>query len=132
MTSGDLGDFLESSIKEPLSRVSGVGEVQVFGSSYAMRVWLDPDKLVKYKLNPSDITAAISAQNAQVSTGSLAGQPTDGKQEFTATISSSSLLQTPEQFRNILLKVTDEGANVYLRDVAEVSLGQQPYTAFGT
>ena len=132
MTSGDLGDFLESSIKEPLSRVSGVGEVQVFGSSYAMRVWLDPDKLVKYKLNPSDITAAISAQNAQVSTGSLAGQPTDGKQEFTATISSSSLLQTPEQFRNILLKVTDEGANVYLRDVAEVSLGQQSYTAFGT
>ena len=101
MTSGDLGDFLESSIKEPLSRVSGVGEVQVFGSSYAMRVWLDPDKLVKYKLNPSDITAAISAQNAQVSTGSLAGQPTDGKQEFTATISSSSLLQTPEQFRSI-------------------------------
>lgn len=132
LTSGDLGDFLVSSVKEPLSRVSGVGEVQVFGASYAMRVWLDPDKLVKYGLNPSDVTGAISAQNAQVSSGSLAGQPTNGKQEYTATISSASLLQTPEQFRNILLKVTDAGANVYLRDVAEVSLGQQSYSAFAT
>ena len=128
----DLGDFLTSNIQEPLARVSGVGEAQVFGASYAMRVWLDPDKLVKYKLNPSDITSAISAQNMQVSTGSLAAQPTDGKQEFTATISSSSLLETPEDFRNILLKVTEEGANVYLRDVAEVKLDQKDYIALGT
>ncbi|MDO5530466.1 efflux RND transporter permease subunit [Sutterella sp.] len=132
LNSADLGDFLVANVEEPLGRVSGVGEVQVFGSSYAMRVWLDPDKLDKYGLVPSDITAAITAQNAQVSTGSLAGQPTDGKQEFTATISSSSLLATPEEFRNILLKVTDAGANVYLRDVAEVGLGPQSYTAFGT
>ncbi|WP_456118537.1 efflux RND transporter permease subunit [Sutterella wadsworthensis] len=128
----DLGDFLTSNIQEPLARVSGVGEAQVFGASYAMRVWLDPEKLVKYKLNPSDITSAISAQNMQVSTGSLAAQPTDGKQEFTATISSSSLLETPEDFRNILLKVTEEGANVYLRDVAEVKLDQKDYIALGT
>lgn len=132
MKAGDLGDFLVSNIQEPLARVSGVGEAQVFGASYAMRVWIDPDKLVKYSLNPSDVTAAISAQNAQVSTGSLAGQPTDGRQEFTATISSSSLLQTPEQFRDILLKVTEDGANVYLRDVAEVELGLQQYSAFAT
>ena len=127
-----MGDFLTSNIQEPLARVSGVGEAQVFGASYAMRVWLDPDKLVKYKLNPSDVTSAISAQNMQVSTGSLAAQPTDGKQEFTATISSSSLLETPEDFRNILLKVTEEGANVYLRDVAEVKLDQKDYVALGT
>lgn len=132
LNSGDLGDLLVSSVKEPLSRVSGVGEVQVFGASYAMRIWLDPDKLVKYRLNPSEVISAVSAQNAQVSSGSLAAQPTNGRQEYTATISSASLLQTPEQFRNILLKVTEDGANVYLRDVAEVGLGQQSYSAFAT
>lgn len=132
MTAGDLGDFLVSSIQEPISRVSGVGEVQVFGSSYAMRIWLDPDRLVKYQLNPSDVIAAVQAQNAQVSVGGIAKQPTDGRQEYTATISSASLLETPEEFRNILLKVTPEGASVRLSDVAEVKLGLEQYAAFGT
>lgn len=132
MTASDLGDYLLSNIKEPLGRVSGVGEVQVFGASYAMRVWLDPEKLVKYQLDPADVVSAISAQNAQVSAGSVAGQPTDGRQEYTATISAASMLQTPEEFRNILLKVTPDGSNVYLRDVAEVSVGQKDYMAFGT
>lgn len=132
MTETDLGDYLVAHVQEPLSRVQGVGEAQVFGAEYAMRVWLDPNKLVKYKLNPSDVTNAISAQNAQVSAGGIAQQPTDGKQEFTATISSASLLQTPEQFRNILLKTTEDGAKVYLRDVAEVKVGQASYNAFAS
>ena len=132
LSATDLGDYLVANMQEPLARVSGVGEAQVFGAQYAMRIWLDPDKLVKYQLNPSDVIAAVEAQNAQVSTGSIAGQPTDGRQEFTATISSASMLETPEEFRNILLKVTQAGANVYLRDVAEVAIGQENYAAFGT
>lgn len=132
MRSADLGDYLVSNIEEPLSRVSGVGDVQVFGASYAMRIWLDPDALAKYQLVPSDVVSAIQAQNAQISSGSLAAQPTNGKQEYTATITASSMLQTPEQFRNILLKVTSEGANVYLRDVAKVEIGQESYSAFAT
>lgn len=90
MTSTDLGDYLVSRVLEPLSRVEGVGEVQVFGAEYAMRIWLDPEKLVKYDLMPSDIISAVSAQNAQVAAGGIAQQPTDGKQLYTATISSSS------------------------------------------
>ena len=132
MTASDLGDYLVAHVQEPLARVEGVGEAQVFGAEYAMRIWLDPDKLVKYKLNPSDVNAAIAAQNAQISAGGIAQQPTDGKQEFTATISSASMLQTPEEFRNILVKTTEDGAKVYLRDVARVAMGQNDYMAFGS
>lgn len=132
MNGTDLGDYLVAHVQEPLARVEGVGEAQVFGSEYSMRVWLDPEKMVKYKLNPSDVNAAIEAQNAQVSAGGIAQQPTDGKQLFTATISSSSLLETPEEFRNILIKTTEAGAKVYLRDVAEVAIGQSDYMAFAT
>ncbi len=132
MKAADLGDYLASDIQEPISRVEGVGEVQVFGATYAMRVWLDPDKLVKYQLNPSDVIAAIQAQNQQVRVGGIAQQPTDGRQEFTATISAASLLETPEEFRNILLKVTPEGAKVRLSDVADVRIGSEQYMAFAT
>jgi multidrug efflux pump len=132
MTSSDLSDFLVANIQEPLARVSGVGEAQVFGAQYAMRVWLDPEKMKKYSLNPSDVTAAISAQNVQLAAGGIAQQPTDGKQLFTATLKSTSMLETPEQFRQILVKTTEEGANVYLRDVADVEVGSEGYTAFGT
>ena len=132
MTSTDLGDYLVSRVLEPLSRVEGVGEVQVFGAEYAMRIWLDPEKLVKYDLMPSDIISAVSAQNAQVAAGGIAQQPTDGKQLYTATISSSSLLETPEEFRNILIKTTENGAKVYLRDVAEVAVGQGDYMTYAT
>ena len=132
LSAGDLGDFLVSSMQEPLSRVPGVGEAQVFGASYAMRIWLNPEKLVEYALNPSDIEAAISAQNAQISTGGLAQQPTDGKQQYSVTVSSASLLQTPEEFRNIFLKVQEDGSEVRLGDVARVEIGLQSYTALGT
>lgn len=132
MSAGDLGDFLVSKVQEPLSRVPGVGQADVFGASYALRIWLDPDKMVKYALNPSDIASAVSAQNAQISSGGLAQQPTDGKQQYSVTISSASLLQTPEQFRNILLKVQEDGSKVLLQDVARVEIGLQSYTALGT
>lgn len=132
LNAGDLGDYLVSSIQEPISRVDGVGEVEVFGASYAMRIWLNPDKLVKYSLDTADVVAAIQAQNVQISSGALAAQPTDGRQEYTATIASSNLLQTPEEFEAILLKVTPEGSNVYLRDVAKVEIGQQSFMATGT
>ena len=132
MSSTDLGDYLVAHVEEPLARVEGVGEAQVFGAEYAMRIWLDPDKLLKYKLVPSDVTAAVAAQNAQISAGGIAQQPTDGKQEFTATISSASMLETPEDFRNILVKTTEDGAKVYLRDVARVAMGQGDYMAFAS
>lgn len=130
--SDDLGDYLVNYVQEPLSRVDGVGEVEVFGSSYAMRVWLSPEKLVKYSLNIDEVIAAISAQNAQVSVGGIAQQPTDGRQTFTANISSSTLLTSVEEFENILLKVTTEGSVVRLKDVAEVKVGQESYLAYGT
>lgn len=132
LSAGDLGDFLVSNMQEPLSRVPGVGEAQVFGASYAMRIWLNPEKMVEYGLNPSDIEAAISAQNAQISAGGLAQQPTDGKQQYSVTVSSASLLQTPEEFRNIFLKVQEDGSEVRLGDVARVEIGLQSYTALGT
>lgn len=132
MTSSDLSDFLVSKVQEPLARVSGVGEAQVFGAQYAMRVWLDPEKMKKYALNPTDVTAAVSAQNVQLAAGGIAQQPTDGKQLFTATIKSTSMLQTPEEFRRILLKTTEAGAKVYLGDVADVKVGSETYIAFGT
>lgn len=132
MTAADLGDYLVSRVQEPLSRVEGVGETQVFGAEYAMRIWLDPDKMLKYSLVPADVIAAVSAQNAQVAAGGIAQQPTDGKQLYTATISSSAMLETPEEFRNILIKTTKEGAKVYLRDIAEVAVGQGDYMTFGT
>ena len=90
LSATDLGDYLVANMQEPLARVSGVGEAQVFGAQYAMRIWLDPDKLVKYQLTPADVISAVEAQNAQVSTGSIAGQPTDGRQEYTATVSSAA------------------------------------------
>lgn len=130
--SDDLGDYLVNYVQEPLSRVDGVGEAEVFGSSYAMRVWLSPEKLVKYSLNTNEVIAAISAQNAQVSVGGIAQQPTDGRQTFTANISSSTLLTSAEDFENILLKVTPDGAVVRLKDVAEVKVGQENYLAYGT
>lgn len=132
MSAGDLGDYLTSNVQESISRVEGVGEAQVFGASYAMRLWLDPDKMLKYALVPSDVEAAVTAQNAQVSAGGLAQQPTDGRQEYAVTVSSANLLQTPEDFQNILLKVMPDGSEVHLKDVARVEMGLESYRAFAT
>ena len=131
LTSGDLGDFLTNNIEEPLARLEGVGEVTVFGASYAMRIWMDPALLVKYGLEVSDVMSAISTQNVQVASGDIAGQPTNGKRMITATIRASSLLNTPEQFEQIALKTLSDGSVVRIKDIGEVSLGQETYTFQG-
>ena len=126
-TQTDLSDYLVANMQDPLSRVPGVGEVTIFGSQYSMRIWLDPAKLLKYKLTPADVRAAIQAQNTQVSAGQLGGLPSVQGQQLNATISALGRLQTPEQFDAILLRTNPQGGNVYLRDVARSELGSESY-----
>ena len=127
MNADDIKDYVNSNISEPLSRVAGVGEVQVFGGSYAMRIWLDPAKMASLQVTPSDIATAIRTQNAQVAVGQLGGAPAVEGQVLNATVTAQSLLQTPEQFSNIFLKNTTSGAQVRLGDVARVELGADNY-----
>ncbi|BBF81767.1 efflux RND transporter permease subunit [Asticcacaulis excentricus] len=127
LTNADLGDYLVSNVQDTLARVDGVGESNVFGSGYAMRIWLNPEKLVAFNLTPADVVTAIRAQNAQVSAGQLAAQPTTDDIALNATITSQSRLTTADEFRNIIVKSDTSGATVYLRDVARVELGQQSY-----
>lgn len=128
MSTTDLADYVESSLDDMIKRVDGVGDTQLFGAGYSMRIWLDPDKLAKYSLMPSDVTSAIEAQNTQVSAGQLGAQPARKGQQLNATVTASSRLQTPEQFRNIILKSQTSGALVRLNDVARVELGAEDYT----
>jgi multidrug efflux pump len=123
----DLADFLSATVQDPLSRVTGVGEVQVFGSQYAMRVWLDPAKLNSFRLTPADVQAAIRAQNAQVSAGQLGGTPAVAGQGFTASVTAQSRLQTVEEFEQILLRSSAQGGEVRLKDVARVEIGAENY-----
>ncbi len=123
----DLSDFVASTVQDPLSRVSGVGEVTVFGSQYAMRVWLDPARLVNYRLTPADVRAAILAQNAQISAGQLGGTPALPGQGFTATITAQSRLQSVDEFEQILLRSSAQGGEVRLRDVARIEIGAENY-----
>ncbi|MEQ1127614.1 efflux RND transporter permease subunit [Acinetobacter johnsonii] len=127
LSAADIKDYVNSNISEPLSRVAGVGEVQVFGGSYAMRIWLDPAKMTSLQVTPTDIAAAINAQNSQVAVGQLGGAPSVQGQVLNATVNAQSMLQTPEQFRNIFLKNTASGAQVRLGDVARVELGSDNY-----
>ncbi len=124
----DLGDFIVNTLQDPISRVPGVGDLQVFGTQYAMRVWLDPDKLNDFRLTTSEIAAAIQTQNAQVSAGQLGGLPAVPGQLLNATITAQTRLQTPEQFEKILLRVNPDGSRVFLRDVARIELGSESYT----
>ena len=127
MSSGDINDYVNANLKDPLSRVNGVGEVQVFGAQYSMRIWVDPAKLNNYQLTPVDVTNAIEAQNAQVSAGQIGGAPAVKGQVINATVNAQSMLQTPEDFRNIFLKNATSGAQVRLGDVARVELGSENY-----
>lgn len=126
-TSTDMGDWLVSNMQEPLARIEGVGDIQVFGGQYAMRIWLDPLKLSAYSLQPSDISAAIRSQNIQVSAGKIGGLPSPDGQQLTATVRAQSRLQTAEQFRNIIVKSDVSGAALRLGDVARVELGGESY-----
>lgn len=127
MSAADIGDFVVTRIQDPVSRVPGVGEIQNFGTQYSMRIWLDPDKLTNFSLMPSDVIAAVRTQNAQVSAGQLGSNPSPAGQLLNATVTAQSRLQTPEQFENILLRVSPDGAQVRLRDVARVELGGESY-----
>ncbi|MBA6225636.1 efflux RND transporter permease subunit [Colwellia sp. MB02u-18] len=127
MSNIDIGDYVSSNVQDIVSRVEGVGEVQLFGSQYAMRIWLDPAKLESYKLTPADISASISEQNAQVSAGQLGAMPAIAGQQLNATVTAQSRLQTPAQFEEILVKTSSDGSVVRLKDVASVELGGESY-----
>jgi multidrug efflux pump len=129
MSSGDLSDFIASTVQDPISRTAGVGDYQLFGAQYAMRIWLDPAKLNNYNLTPGDVAAAVQVQNVQVAAGELGGLPSVQNQQLNATIIGPSYLHTPEQFGQILLKAEPTGARVLLRDVARMELAGENYAA---
>jgi multidrug efflux pump len=123
----DLSDFVATNVLDPLARVNGVGSVQLFGSQYAMRIWLDPYKLYQFGLTTADVTSALQTQNTQVSAGQLGGLPAVPGQQLNATITVQSRLRTPEQFEGVFLKTLTNGSSVYLRDVASVEIGAESY-----
>jgi multidrug efflux pump len=123
----DIADYVASNIVDPVSRVSGVGSVRVFGAKYAMRIWLDPNKLYTYRLAVKDVIAAIQAQNAQVAVGQIGGTPSIEGQQLNATISAQDRLRTADQFRQIVLRTNTDGAELKLGDVARVELGADSY-----
>ncbi|MFJ1292249.1 efflux RND transporter permease subunit [Paracoccus yeei] len=123
----DLSDYLISNLVNDLSRVEGVGSVQVFGAQYAMRIWLDPSKLAAYELTPGDVVTAVAAENAQISAGSFGSQPAPKGQMLNATITAQSLLSTPEDFEQIVLRAEADGGLILLKDVARVQIGAEDY-----
>lgn len=123
----DLADYMNSYMVEPVSRLGGVGKIQTFGSEYAMRIWLDPQKLKYYDMSPATVVSAIQAQNAQISAGSFGAMPAPSGQLLNATITAQSLLKTPEDFERIVIRADTDGGLVLLRDVARAELGSQDY-----
>jgi multidrug efflux pump len=128
-TNMDVSDYLASNVQDPLSRVPGVGDVNVFGAPHAMRIWLNPQRLAAFSLMPSDVVSAIQAQNTEVAAGEVGGLPSPEGQMLNATVTAQSKLQTPEQFKEIVLKTDPTGASVRLGDVARVELGAENYAA---
>ncbi len=128
-TNGDVSDYMEANLVEPLARINGVGETNVFGSQYAMRIWLDPARLASFSLMPGDVITAIQNQNTEVAAGELGGQPSGPEQQLNATVTAQSRLQTPAQFKAIILKTLPDGSTVRLSDVARIELGQENYSA---
>ena len=131
MQPGDVADFIASDLQEPISRVDGVGEVQVIGGQYAMRIWLDPFKLRSFSLTPADAQAAIQAQNVQLAAGQIGDQPAPPGQQLNAVVTAQSRLRTAEEFQAILVRSNPDGSAVRLRDVARVELGSANYTFSG-
>ncbi|WP_417880559.1 efflux RND transporter permease subunit [Vibrio sp.] len=125
LSAGDIQDYANSNLKDVISRVNGVGDVTIFGPSYAMRIWLDPAKLNSYKLTPVDVSSAVSVQNSQVTVGQVGGTPALDSQLINATITAQSLLTTVDEFKNILIKVESDGSQVLLKDVARVELASE-------
>ncbi len=129
MTGGEVGDYVTSNIRDGLARVSGVGQLQTFGSPRAMRIWVNPDKLVNYSLTVADIKKAVREQNVQVSAGQLGGAPSTKGQELNATINVQDRLQTVKDFENILLRVNKDGSALKLGDVARMEMGLESYSS---
>lgn len=127
MSRYDLCDYVAANIQDIISRLPGVGDVLLFGSQYAMRIWIDPVKLKSYNLTPGDVKAAIKAQNIQVSAGQLGGTPAVPGQELNAVITAQTLLRTTEEFGEILLKTSPNGSSVHLKDVSKIELGSESY-----
>jgi multidrug efflux pump len=127
LSKDDLSNYVASHVLDPISRLNGVGQTMLLGTQYAMRVWIDPNKLTNYGLTPVDVTDAIATQNVQVASGQIGGTPALPGTELQATITEATLLRTPEQFGNILLKVSAAGSQVRLKDVARIELGPENY-----
>jgi len=132
LNANDLADYVDSTLNDTIKRVAGVGDTTLFGANYAMRIWVDPDKLAKYQLMVSDVSAAIQAQNSQVAAGQLGALPQRAGQQLNATVTAKSRLQTPEQFENIILKSLPNGSLVRINDVARVELGAKSYSSSST
>jgi len=132
MNSADLSDYVASNIQDPISRVTGVGDYTLFGSEYAMRIWLDPAKLFKYSLTVGDVQSAIQAQNIQVSAGEIGGLPAKPGQHLDATIIGPQRLESVKQFEDIILKVQPDGSQVRIKDIARVEVGPQTYSMSST
>jgi multidrug efflux pump len=130
MTQEDISDYVGANMKDAISRTSGVGDVQLFGSQYAMRIWMDPNKLNNFQLTPVDVISALKAQNAQVAAGQLGGTPPVKGQQLNASIIAQTRLTNTEEFSKILLKVNQDGSQVRLRDVAKVELGGETMTSW--
>src|SRR6202453_2929270 len=130
MTANDTADFIASTVQDPISRTPGVGDYQLFGSQYAMRIWMDPAKLNNYGLTPVDVSNAIQVQNLQVPSGELGGLPSVRGQRLHATIIGPERLTNAEAFGRVLLKVNTDGSQVRLRDVARIGLGAESYAVY--
>ena len=124
----DLGSYATASVLEPLLRVSGVGEVLLFGTEYSMRIWLKPDKLESYALSPADVSRAVRAQNALLPLGEIGQLPATPGQEVNAVITSRGRLATPEEFGEVVVRANPDGSTVRLKDIARVELGAQDYS----
>ncbi len=128
MTSGDLTDYIASYVQDPISRTPGVGDFQLFGTQYAMRIWLDPAKLNNYALTPTDVSSALQAQNLEIPSGELGGLPSVRGQRLHATVLGPQRLTRADEFGSVLLKVNSDGSQVRLRDVARIGLGPESYS----
>ena len=127
MTGQDIADYVASNVQPELSRVNGVGDYTLFGSEYAMRIWLDPAKMYSYAITAGDVETALQTQNVQVSSGEIGALPAASGQKLDATVLGPARLNTPSQFENIVMKVSTDGSTVLLKDIAKVELGAQTY-----
>ncbi|WP_206071257.1 efflux RND transporter permease subunit, partial [Klebsiella variicola] len=126
-TQDDISDYVASNVKDPISRLNGVGDVQLFGAQYAMRVWLDGNLLNKYNLTPVDVINALKVQNDQIAAGQLGGTPALKGQQLNASIIAQTRLKDPQEFGKVTLRVNADGSVVHLKDVARIELGGENY-----